>query len=426
MKTYIGISLDYSLSMSKIAYAAGVDYNKLVQTIQFNSEETKIETIVTVVKCGVGHNGDNVIDILKTNVFDIKSIDPKKYIPTGHYTPLLDSVGLLIEQLSAVSDFYDPKVNFLINVITDGEDNSSHKWRNKLGDKIRELQSSDKWTFTFRVPRGHTNRLTCFGIPQGNILEWDQTDDGVMESSDITSQGMRSFFMGTKRGKTSTSSFYSTDMSNVSAKKIKTVLVDISNEVQIWDVTNSDDKKQIRVFCEEHLNQPMKRGSAFYLLMKPEDEVQDYKQIVIRNKKTKAIYSGANARQILGLPYSGTVKVVPGNHGEFDIFIQSTSVNRKLVRGTQVLYWDKVGQEYLSNKSFPGPIPVKQTPVKQTPPTTSSPSNVSQEYIWGYSGGFFDGKNKNAKLIFQIINEFANGYNAGYRDGRGKKKRLYK
>jgi len=59
----------------------------------------------------------------------------------------------------------------------------------------------------------------------------------------------------------------------------------------------------------------MKKGAAFYLLMKKEDEVQDHKQICIRNKKTGTVFSGVQARNMLGLPYHGTVKVVPGNHG---------------------------------------------------------------------------------------------------------------
>ena len=33
------------------------------------------------------------------------------------------------------------------------------------------------------------------------------------------------------------------------------------------------------------------------------------------------------------------VKVTPGDHGMFNIYVQSTSVNRKLVGGTKVLYY---------------------------------------------------------------------------------------
>ena len=35
--------------------------------------------------------------------------------------------------------------------------------------------------------------------------------------------------------------------------------------------------------------------------------------------------------------------MAPGDHGNFDVFIQSTSTNRNLVAGTEVMYWENVG-----------------------------------------------------------------------------------
>lgn len=31
-----------------------------------------------------------------------------------------------------------------------------------------------------------------------------------------------------------------------------------------------------------------------------------------------------------------------GDQGQYDVFVQSTSVNRKLIAGTEVVYWPKV------------------------------------------------------------------------------------
>ena len=77
-------------------------------------------------------------------------------------------------------------------------------------------------------------------------------------------------------------------------------------------------------------------GNAYYLLMKPE-KVQHHKQIILREKGKEAVYAGLDARHILGLP-SVDVKVKPGDHANWDIFIQSTSVNRKLIQGTKLVY----------------------------------------------------------------------------------------
>ncbi len=71
----------------------------------------------------------------------------------------------------------------------------------------------------------------------------------------------------------------------------------------------------------------------------------------IRDKKTNAIYGGDAALQALGLPSYGTCRLAPGSHPAFDIFVQSTSVNRKLPAGTHVLYWPKVGVGYKEGPS---------------------------------------------------------------------------
>ena len=55
---------------------------------------------------------------------------------------------------------------------------------------------------------------------------------------------------------------------------------------------------------------------------------------------------------MIGLPASGTVRVNPGQFSQFEIYIQSTSINRKLVAGTNLLYWPKVGEGFKAS-DFP-------------------------------------------------------------------------
>ncbi len=81
-------------------------------------------------------------------------------------------------------------------------------------------------------------------------------------------------------------------------------------------------------------------GAAFYARSKPYKSVQRYKLIVIRDKNSGEVYAGQSARDLLNLPTQGMISLSPGNHGNYDIYIQSTSVNRKLVAGTNVLYWE--------------------------------------------------------------------------------------
>jgi hypothetical protein len=122
----------------------------------------------------------------------------------------------------------------------------------------------------------------------------------------------------------------------VDISKVKRTLVDVSNQVTTHRVKTADHGIQIRDFVEQKLKKIYIRGSVFYQLSKTE-KVQDYKEIAIRDRIKGHIYTGSNARELLGLPEYGEIKLIPGSHGQYDVFIQSTSVNRKLVADTDVL-----------------------------------------------------------------------------------------
>ena len=80
-----------------------------------------------------------------------------------------------------------------------------------------------------------------------------------------------------------------------------------------------------------------KIGRGFYQLSKSET-IQENKEVVIRHKITKDMFTGDKAREFLGIPYGERGRVRPDKFDEYDFFIQSTSVNRKLMAGTDFLY----------------------------------------------------------------------------------------
>ena len=340
MKNYIGISLDTSASMRSIALAAGRDYNSTISSIKDGSTEFNIDTIVSVVKCGVGYEATVEREVVNSNVTMLQPIKDGHYVADGHATPLFKSVNELITILESVPDANDPQVSFVVQVITDGGENVSNSTEiKKIAKKIKDLTMTDRWTFSFRVPRGHTHQLTQYGIPAGNILEWDQTDRGLQAATVATQSAFRGFYAARSKGATSTDKFY-TDLSTVTLKEVKTNLVDISNEVVVYEVDAANDGAQIRDFVVDQ-GIPFTKGCAFYELKKTET-VQGYKQIAIRDKKTGAVYSGFGARDLLGLPHTGDVKVAPGQHGNYEIYVQSTSVNRKLTEGMGLMIWTAV------------------------------------------------------------------------------------
>lgn len=353
MKTYIGLSRDHSGSMRSIARPAARDYNLKIASIREASIANNQDTIVSVVECGYGNTNQVRRVITNSASTALQPLAESAYQADGTGTPLWDSVGELIEMFESVPDVNNPDVSFLVMAITDGAENASKKYTPSiLAAKIRKLEATDRWTFVFRTPRGEGHKVArILGIPSGNIQEWDQTERGVEVAATRDSEAFTQYFTGRASGATSTRKFY-TDLSNVTSKDVEVALTDVSKEVLIWPVGPKENSAEIRGFVEARLNgKPLLKGAAFYQLSKTEPEVQDNKKILIRDKTTQAIYYGAAARQMLGLPTYGTVRLAPGNHGNFDIFVQSTSVNRKLVSGTSLVYWADVGVGYKEGPS---------------------------------------------------------------------------
>ncbi len=349
----MGLVKDHSGSMGHLSVAAMRDYNTLITAIKDASDKSDIDTIVSSVECGRGSAGEVRTDFVNSSVNRLKQLST--YVTDGGSTPLFDSVGEIIDILEKAPDAKNDNVTFLVMVVTDGIDNNSVKWSGRtLGDRLVRLMQSDRWTFTFRVPYGSKSNLARLGIPQGNILEWEQSERGVEESTRITTASVSNYFGSVSRGVRSMNTFYA-DTANVSKATVKSTMTNISGEVRIWPVTGRDDNaydrsgrrvSEIGPFVEKKTKASYVRGSAFYELVKTEKAVQASKLVVIRNRKDGAVYAGQSARDLLGLPTVGTIKLSPGDHGDWEIFIQSTSSNRHLPVGSKVLYWANSGGRY--------------------------------------------------------------------------------
>lgn len=336
MKTIIGISRDHSASMRSLTSAAKEDYNNNLLSIKTASEQNSIETVLNVVKCGVGSAALVEWEAQNINVKNANSV--MNYVADGSGTPLFDSIGTLVTAMEGYKVAEGEDVNFLIMAITDGGENFSRLWNGtRLSKKIAQLQDTGNWSFVFRVPQGYARYLTALGIPAGNIIEWDLTEKGLKKATDETTAALSDFYVSRTRGIKATNTFYAS-LANLKKEDVQANLKDITSSVSVSIVGNREDGMQVRDFCIQRLGY-FSPGRAFYELTKREKAVQDYKLIVIREKDTGRTYGGTNARQLLGIPTTGTASIAPGDHGSYDIFIQSTSVNRKLVGGTQLLYW---------------------------------------------------------------------------------------
>lgn len=103
-----------------------------------------------------------------------------------------------------------------------------------------------------------------------------------------------------------------------------------------FQVLDIDKDSPIKSFVLEN-GLRFKTGRGFYELMKTET-VQGYKEVVLRDKKTGDMFSGKKARDMVGLPEGVSARIKPVALDKFMVFVQSTSVNRKLIGGTKFLY----------------------------------------------------------------------------------------
>jgi hypothetical protein len=344
LKNYVAVVLDKSSSIQyyQIENTLREAYNGLVDTIKKNAEESGQETVFSLFQFGsrVSHS---VVDVPASK---IEKLTSSTYRATDGSTCLLDGVGAAISYLKDRPDANAENVSHLIVVLTDGEENSSQTFKpddirandkksTKLLNLISECQYAGNWTLAFQLPEGFKKKFVdAYGIPADNVREWAQTDAGVKETFERTSGGVTQYFNSRASGQASVQKFYATtDLSKIKPKDIHAKLDDVSDRFKDYTLER---EYVVKEAMETKTRKPFVIGAVYYELMKPE-EVQPQKEVLIVERGKKSVWGGDQARQLIGLPKGVSAKVKPGNHANYQIFVQSQSVNRILPRGTRIM-----------------------------------------------------------------------------------------
>ena len=108
-----------------------------------------------------------------------------------------------------------------------------------------------------------------------------------------------------------------------------------------FQIMTVDENCDIRGFVTKN-GIEFEKGRGFYELSKAET-VQQYKEVIMMDRETGEMFNGSQVREELGLqPQSEKGGVKERLHKDatkkFRVFVQSTSVNRKLIAGTTFLY----------------------------------------------------------------------------------------
>ncbi len=325
LKNNIYLVLDESGSMSTIRDQTVKTVNDVINTLKVESLKVDQDTAVAVTT----FNTDIKHSVL-TAVEWVQPINGTRYMPSGG-TRLFDAVGEVLEQAVKTDDGV---TSYVLNVITDGEENGSRDFNSAdILDLLKRAQATDRWTIVFLVPPGAKVELCRrYKIPEGNVREWEGTNEGIRSVGQALTASYGSYFSARSTGATSSKTFFTTDLSKLKSSDVKRNLSNMANDVKVLQVKKETD---IKAFVEGH-GYTYSKGVAFYQLTKDET-LQPFKNIMLMEKGKTEVYGGPDARTLLGLPADQEVVVKPGNHANWDVYVQSTSSNRKLVRGTNLL-----------------------------------------------------------------------------------------
>lgn len=253
------------------------------------------------------------------------------YKPYG-MTALIDATLKSQDDLAQTAQMYGDHA-FLTYVITDGIENHSRNSAYALARRLEGL--AENWTVACFVPdqRG-VDAAKRFGFPADNIAKWDATSaEGVTEVGKKVSQATETFMTMRASGVRGSKSLFSTSLGDVNKTTIKKAKLKPLPKDK-YQLLNVNENAPIREWVQDQ-GIPYTLGIAFYQLSKRET-IQPQKNIAVLENKTDKIYTGAEARSLLNLP-DNEIRVSPDYNPDFTVFVQSTSVNRKLVPGTRLL-----------------------------------------------------------------------------------------
>jgi hypothetical protein len=255
---------------------------------------------------------------------------------TGHYrlggsTALIDATLKSIEDHKKLPVMYGDHA-FLQYVLTDGQENASKKGRFELSGELALLP--DNWTTACLVPNPvGVSEAKKFGFPAESIAIWDAVSSaGLEKAGKQFSTAMDNYMTMRASGVRGTKSFFTMDSSGITRSAASAQLVTLKPSE--YTLLRVNKEGPIREYIESW-KIPYVIGSAYYQPTK-KVKIQDHKNLLIQDVKNGKVYEGDNLRQLLGLP-DQTVEVDPGQHKDWRVFVQSTSVNRKLFPNTYVL-----------------------------------------------------------------------------------------
>lgn len=326
---HIALVLDASSSMRRISdhvvRVADAQIRQLAETSKQMNQETRI-TVYTF--------DDNVAcAFYDKDVLRLPSL--KGHYRTEGCTALVDATMQAIGDLEKTATLYGDHA-FLVYVLTDGQENHSVKFTGQdLANKAKSLP--ENWQLAAFVPDSlGVQSARYLGFPAGNIMQWEATAEGLKKVEQtmraVNANYMQTRSTGVSRGYTGQGLF---DLNTAALTKATVNRQLVKKRPSEYLTIPVGERQQIHQCVSKATGKEYKIGTAFYQLMKKET-IQPDKKILVREKVSLNLYEGSEARTLLNLP-DHDVKVAPKDNADYELFVQSKSVNRIVLPGTHVI-----------------------------------------------------------------------------------------
>lgn len=190
IKTYVGIVLDESGSMSSAYKEIISGLTEQIQSIQDTTKED-METFIVFTSF---NDTSRLRESVNVKNFDFSILE--SYNPRG-MTAMLDAVGETIQYLKTLPGAEDETTSFLIVIATDGEENSSTTFGySEVAEMIQSVKDTKRWTVTYMGANQDLSLITeRLKIDAGNITMFDASSSagyskGMLRASSATTSYM--------------------------------------------------------------------------------------------------------------------------------------------------------------------------------------------------------------------------------------------
>jgi uncharacterized protein YegL len=219
---HVAFVMDHSGSMMTQQQLALNNYNEQIETLKRKSNESGIETYVTLIEFDDRIN----VSFEEELINNIK--EPAKSYWAGGMTSLNDAIfkGITLLKKGMKKDKLEDKSALLI-IMTDGQENSSKefggfKGTELLKKEIERLEKTDLWSFTFMGAGIDVQNIAVAGLGMsvGNTMSFSNNDVGYKMSNISSNEGIDVYYTARNNGETAVKNFHENTTAGTEGQKI--------------------------------------------------------------------------------------------------------------------------------------------------------------------------------------------------------------